>query len=241
VPRSVDDPYSTNRANVEGTLNILLAARDAGVHVVVYASSSSVYGNDLPLPLREDQAVTPVSPYAISKLANEHYARVFTRLYGLRTVGLRYFNVFGPRQDPESHYATVVPRFLLAGLRGDSLEIHGDGLQSRDFTYVKNVVLANVLAAESEAAAGEVVNVACGAKYSLMDIVQWLSRTVGREERTIRWHHTPGRAGDVRHTLADVSKAERLLGYRPVVGFEEGLALTLDALVAEHPSLSVVA
>lgn len=233
VPRSVGDPFSTNRANVEGTLNVFIAARDAGVRCVVYASSSSVYGNDRPLPLREDIPAIPVSPYAISKLANEHYGRVFTALYGLPTVGLRYFNVFGPRQDPESNYATVVPRFLRAGLRGESLEVHGDGLQSRDFTYVSNVVLANCLAAESAAAAGEVFNVACGAKYSLMDIASWLATALG-EGRTVRWHHTPGRAGDVRHTLADIGKAERLLGYRPLVGFEEGLRRTLESLIADE-------
>lgn len=223
VPRSVADPLATDRVNVEGTLNVLMAAREAGVRRVVYASSSSVYGNEQILPLREVQPPAPVSPYAVSKLAAEHYCRVFTTLYGLPTVALRYFNVFGPRQDPESQYAAVIPRFLTAALGQQSLEVHGDGLQSRDFTYVDNVVLANCLAAESELAMGEVFNVACGQRCSLLDIVELLAEMLGAQRRIIRWHHTPPRPGDVRHTLADIGKAQRLLGYEVLVGLEEGL------------------
>jgi nucleoside-diphosphate-sugar epimerase len=227
VPRSIDDPHGGSRVNVEGTLNVLMSARDAGVRIVVYASSSSVYGNDWPLPLREDYAPAPVSPYAVSKLAGEHYCRVFSTVYGLPTVSLRYFNVFGPRQDPESPYAAVIPRFLAAALAEQSLEIHGDGLQSRDFTYVDNVVLANCLAAESPLASGQVFNVGCGYRYSLMDIVQTLGRILGDEQQTIRWDHVEPRRGDVRHTLADIARAREVLDYQVAVGFEEGLRRTL--------------
>ena len=232
VPRSVDDPAGSNRVNVEGTLNVLLAAREAGVRRVVYASSSSVYGDAASLPLREDGGTLPVSPYAVSKLAGEHYGRVFTRVYGLPTVGLRYFNVFGPRQDPASRYAAVIPRFIQAALRGESLEIHGDGRQSRDFTHVRNVVLANCLAAERPEAIGEAFNVACGQRISLMEIVERLKVRLQREGFGVRWHHVAARAGDVRHTEASIVKAERLLGYRVAVGFDEGLDETVDALVS---------
>jgi UDP-glucose 4-epimerase len=235
VPRSVDDPSTTNRVNVEGTLNVFVAARDAGVGRVVYASSSSVYGDAQALPLDEAAAPAPVSPYAVSKLAGEHYGRVFTRVYGLPTVGLRYFNVYGPRQDPASQYAAVVPRFMQGALRGESLEVHGDGLQSRDFTHVRNVVLANCLAADAAAAAGEVFNVACGSRLAVLDLVQWLGRRLGSDGGVVRWHHVDPRAGDVRHTLASIDKARRLLGYDPVVGAEAGLEDTFQALVAAEP------
>ncbi len=240
VPRSVDDPLATNRVNVEGTLNVLVAARDAGVERLVYASSSSVYGTTATLPLREDQPPAPVSPYAVSKLAAEYYCRVFAALYGLPTVSLRYFNVFGPRQDPASQYAAVIPRFVAAAMRDESLEVHGDGLQSRDFTYIDNVVLANCLAAEAPGVGGEVFNVACQRQQTLMDIVEALGHGVRPDGRPIRWHHTPARPGDVRHTLADVTKARCLLGYEAVVGFEEGLRRTIDALRAPAAPLSVV-
>jgi nucleoside-diphosphate-sugar epimerase len=230
VPRSVDDPQSSNRVNVEGTLNILMAARDAGVDRVVYASSSSVYGRTDVLPLTETQAPAPVSPYAVSKLAGEYYCQVFTRVYGLSTVGLRYFNVFGPRQDPASQYAAVVPRFIAGAFRGESLEIHGDGLQSRDFTYVGNVVAANCLAAEAERASGEAFNVACGHQHTLMDIVERLKGLNGADGAPLRWHHTPDRPGDVRHTRADIAKAQRLLGYEVLTGFDDGLARTIASM-----------
>ena len=231
VPRSVDDPASSNHVNVHGTLTVLIAARDAGVERVVYASSSSVYGHRHVLPMREDEATHPVSPYAVSKLAGELYCRVFWQLYGLPTVSLRYFNVFGPRQAPDSAYAAVIPKFIAAALGGESLEVHGDGCQSRDFTYVRNVVLANCLAAESRAAVGEAINVACGRQHSLLDIVELLSRIAGRGNGGgVKWHTTESRPGDVRHTLADIAKAVRLLGYRPEVRFEEGLLWTAEAL-----------
>jgi UDP-glucose 4-epimerase len=229
VPRSVDDPLSSNRVNVEGTLNVLAAARAAGVERVVYASSSSVYGASDALPLHEDMTPRPMSPYAVSKLAGEHYGQVFTRVYGLATVGLRYFNVFGPRQNPESQYAAVIPRFIAAALGGESLEVHGDGLQSRDFTYVTNVVAANCLAAERAEAVGQVFNVACGRQHSLMDMVQILSRELPAGTPSIRVHHVPARPGDVRHTRADLTKVARDLGYRPAVGFEAGLRDTVAA------------
>jgi UDP-glucose 4-epimerase len=225
VPRSVADPLGTNEHNVTGTLNVLEAARHAGVRRVVYASSSSVYGDRPDLPKREDQPPSPVSPYAVSKAAGEQYARVWAKLYGVETVGLRYFNVFGPRQDPTSEYAVVLPRFIRWALRNEPLEVHGDGEQSRDFTYIDNVVDANVLAGRAEGASGEVFNVGCGDRVSLLGIIARLEQLLGhRLER----RHTGPRAGDVRHTLADVSHAERLLGYKPLVRFDEGLRRTLE-------------
>ena len=229
VPRSVDDPLSSNRVNVEGTLHVLTAARAAGVQRVVYASSSSVYGAAEALPLHEDLTPRPVSPYAVSKLAGEHYCQVFTRVYGLPTVGLRYFNVFGPRQHPESQYAAVIPRFIAAALQGEWLEIQGDGLQSRDFTHVRNVVVANCLAAERGEAVGEVFHGACGRRHSLMDIVQILGRELPAGTPPIRSQHAPARPGDVRHTEADLTKATRCLLYRVEVGFEAGLRDTVAA------------
>jgi UDP-N-acetylglucosamine/UDP-N-acetyl-alpha-D-glucosaminouronate 4-epimerase len=224
VPRSVDNPLSTNDVNITGTLQLLMAARDAGVKRVVAASSSSVYGANEALPKREDQELVPVSPYAASKLAGEHYCRIFTRLYNLETVSLRYFNVFGARQDPDSQYAAVVPLFIQAGLDGVPLTVHGDGMQSRDFTYIDNVVQANRRAMEAPAAAGEAFNIACGSRYTLMDIVHAIERELGHP---LTCRHTPPRAGDVRHTLADIGKAERVLGFKPTVDFDEGMARTV--------------
>jgi UDP-glucose 4-epimerase len=225
VPRSVDDPLGANENNVTGTLNVLEAARRAGIRRVVYASSSSVYGDRPDLPKREDQPPSPVSPYAVSKAAGEQYAAVWSRLYGVETVGLRYFNVFGPRQDPASEYAAVIPRFILWAIQGRPLEVHGDGAQSRDFTYIDNVVEANVLAARAPGVAGEVFNVGCGSRVSLLEIAGQLEALLGRK---VERRHTPPRPGDVRHTLADVAKAERLLGYRPLVGFDEGFRRTFE-------------
>ncbi len=224
VPRSVDNPLATNDVNITGTLQLLMAARDAGVERVVAASSSSVYGANEALPKREDQELLPVSPYAASKLAGEHYCRIFTRLYNLETVSLRYFNVFGARQDPDSQYAAVVPLFIQAGLDGVPLTVHGDGMQSRDFTYIDNVVQANLRAMEAPAAAGEAFNIACGSRYTLMDIVHAIERELGHP---LTCRHTPPRAGDVRHTLADIAKAERLLGFKPTIDFDEGMARTV--------------
>jgi UDP-N-acetylglucosamine/UDP-N-acetyl-alpha-D-glucosaminouronate 4-epimerase len=225
VPRSVADPLGANDNNVTGTLHVLEAARRAGVRRVVFASSSSVYGDSPELPKREDQAPAPISPYAVSKAAGEQYAAVWTRLYGVETVGLRYFNVFGPRQDPASEYAAVIPKFILWALGDAPVEVHGDGRQSRDFTYIDNVVDANVLAATAPKASGESFNVGCGDRVSLLDIIARLERMLGKR---IERRHTPARAGDVPHTLADVGKAQRLLGYVPAVGFDEGLRRTVD-------------
>jgi len=225
VPRSVADPLGANDHNVNGTLNVLEAARRTGVSRVVYASSSSVYGDRPELPKREDQPPAPISPYAVSKAAGEQYAAVWHRLYGVETVGLRYFNVFGPRQDPASEYAAVIPRFILWGLQRVPLEIHGDGQQSRDFTYIDNVVDANCLAADAPGAPGQVFNVGCGERVSLLAIVARLEELLGHP---IERRHTPARVGDVPHTLADIGQAKRLLGYTPLVSFDEGLRRTLD-------------
>jgi UDP-glucose 4-epimerase len=225
VPRSVKDPLGANEHNVTGTLHVLEAARRAGIRRVVYASSSSVYGARPDLPKREDQPPAPVSPYAVSKAAGELYAAVWAKLYDVETVGLRYFNVFGPRQDPKSEYATVIPRFILQGRQRQPLEIHGDGTQSRDFTYIDNVVEANVLAGRAEGAGGLAFNVGCGERVSLLEIVGMLEGLLGRP---LARYHTPPRAGDVAHTLADVSLAKRILGYTPLVRFEEGLRRTFE-------------
>jgi UDP-glucose 4-epimerase len=225
VPRSVADPLGANDHNVNGTLNVLEAARRAGVPRVVYASSSSVYGDRPELPKREDQPPAPISPYAVSKAAGEQYAAVWHRLYGVETVGLRYFNVFGPRQDPASEYAAVIPRFILWGLQRVPLEIHGDGQQSRDFTYIDNVVEANCLAADAPDASGQAFNVGCGERVSLLDIIGRLETLLGRP---VERQHAPSRAGDVPHTLANIERAGKLLGYTPLVPFDEGLRRTFD-------------
>jgi UDP-glucose 4-epimerase len=225
VPRSVEDPLGTNADNVNGTLHVLEAARRAGARRVVYASSSSVYGDRPELPKREDQLLAPISPYAVSKAAGEQYASVWSRLYGVETVGLRYFNVFGPRQDPASEYAAVIPRFILWGFRGEPLEIHGSGEQSRDFNYIDNVVEANMLAAVANGASGGAFNIACGDRISLLDIVGRLEGLLGR---SLARRHTPARAGDIPHSLADIERATRVLGYTPKVDFEEGLARTVE-------------
>jgi UDP-glucose 4-epimerase len=225
VPRSVEDPLGANEHNVTGTLNVLDAARRLGVRRVVYASSSSVYGDRPDLPKREDQPPAPISPYAVSKAAGEQYAAVWSRLFGVETVGLRYFNVFGPRQDPASEYAAVIPRFILWGMRGEPLQVHGDGGQSRDFTYVDNVTGACLLAGQVDGVGGEVFNVGCGARISLLEIIARLEVLLGRR---VERQHTPIRAGDVRHTLADIDKAKRLLGYAPAVEFDEGFRRTVE-------------
>ena len=226
VPFSVENPALVNRVNVEGTVNVLVAARDAGVRRVVYASSSSVYGNTPILPKSEDQLPSPVSPYAVSKLTGEYYSKIFTDLYGLETISLRYFNVFGPRQDPTSQYASVIPRFIRWAHRGEPLEVHGDGLQSRDFTYIDNVVSANLQAAESWEGIGDVFNVGQGKAYTLLDLVDLLQEILGRELHLL---HTAERPGDVHHTLANISQAERHLGYHPQVSFQGGIARAVNS------------
>jgi UDP-glucose 4-epimerase len=225
VPRSLDDPIATNEVNITGTLNLLWAAKRAGVRRIVYASSSSVYGDQKKFPQSETLAVSPLSPYAVSKLAAENYCVVFSKTLGLETVSLRYFNVFGPRQPPESQYAAVVPRFIQSARSGQPLEVHSDGKQSRDFTYVANVVQANLLAAQVPRAAGLVFNVAGGRTFSLLDLIKVLERISGSP---IERRHGPPRAGDVRKTCADLTKSKRVLGFKPHVGFEEGLRLTWD-------------
>lgn len=225
VPFSVKSPSLVNRVNVEGTLNTLIAARDAGVRRVVYASSSSVYGNTTVLPKSEEQLPMPISPYAVSKLTGEYYCKVFTEVYGLETISLRYFNVYGSRQDPNSQYAAVIPRFICWALKEEPLEVHGDGLQSRDFTYIDDVVAANLQAAHSRDGIGEIFNVAQGKAHTLLDLIDLLQELYATELRLL---HTMGRPGDVRYTLADISKAQRRFGYRPQVSFEEGLARTAE-------------
>lgn len=223
VQRSVEDPISSNLVNVEGTLNVLAAARDAGVKRVVYASSSSVYGDSPTLPKIEDMPTNPLSPYAVSKLAAEGYCRAFTRVYGLETVALRYFNVFGPRQDPRSQYAAVVPRFIDALLQQRSPVIFGDGKQSRDFTFIDNVVQANLLAMRAPGVAGEVFNIACGESVDLLTVLHVLAECSGQ---AVTPEFEAPRAGDVRHSLADISKAQRMLGYQPLTPFRAGLQRT---------------
>jgi nucleoside-diphosphate-sugar epimerase len=234
VPFSVEHPALVNRVNVEGTINILVAARDAGVKRVVFASSSSVYGNTKVFPNVESLTPSPISPYAASKLAGEHYCRVFTLLYGLETIALRYFNVFGPRQDPNSQYAAVIPRFITNALRQQPLEIHGDGLQSRDFTYIDNVIDANLRAAHCASGFGEPFNVAQGKCFSLLEFVKLIETIIERKTETV---HGPSRAGDVRQTLADISRSRQILGYNPAVSFEEGVLRTVRYfLEKEKPS-----
>ena len=220
VPRSINDPITTNQVNVEGTLNILDAAKSAGVRRVIYASSSSIYGENPTLPKQEDMTPLPISPYAVAKLAGEKYCQAFTRSYGLETVGLRYFNVFGAGQDPKSQYAAVIPLFITAFLDGGRIQIHGDGEQSRDFTYIDNVVQANLKAAVAEGAAGEVFNVACGERTSLNQILDDLRKVT---EVDVDLEYGPDRPGDVKHSLADISKAREILDYNPAVSAQEGL------------------
>lgn len=227
VPRSIQDPLTSTASNVTGTINVLLAARDAGVRRVVYASSSSVYGANPELPKHEDMPTLPISPYAVAKLAGEGYCRAFGEVYGLETVAIRYFNVFGPRQDPRSQYAAVIPNFITALLRGERPTIHGDGEQSRDFTYVENVVGANLLAAEATDVAGGVYNVACGERVTLNELHAELRQLTDVDLDPL---HGPARTGDVRHSLADISAARRDLGYEPSVTLRDGLERTVEHL-----------
>ncbi len=225
VPRSVRDPLATHHACVTATANLLEAARQAGVSRVVYAASSSAYGNQ-EAPLKsEDLLPMPLSPYAAAKLAGEHYLRAWHEVYGLEAVALRYFNVFGPRQDPESEYAAVIPKFIVRILRGEQPVIYGDGTQSRDFTYVSNNVEANLLACVAPGAAGRVINIACGESYTLLDLAAELGRLTGKD---VRPRFEPHRAGDVRHSRADISEARSVLGYDATTGFAEGLRRTLE-------------
>jgi nucleoside-diphosphate-sugar epimerase len=226
VPRSVEAPRNTHIASVDGTFSLLLAARDAGVKRVVYAASSSAYGDQPTLPKSEQMAPDPLSPYAVAKLVGEYYCRVFTRVYGLETVSLRYFNVFGPRQDPGSQYSGVVSRFISALSSNERPVIYGDGEQSRDFTYIENVVAANLSAASAPKAAGNVINVANGQRITLNQLLAELKELTGRTDVTAEYREP--RVGDVRHSLADITMARELLGYESKVDLREGLKRTLD-------------
>ena len=232
VPRSVQDPLTSSAVNVEGTLNVLLAARDEGIRRVVFASSSSIYGNQAELPLRESMAPDPISPYGVAKLAAERYCVSFSRVYDtLEAVVLRYFNVFGPRQDPRSQYAAVVPLFITAIAAGEPVTIFDDGEQSRDFTYVDNVVAANLLAADAEGASGRIFNVSAGAPTSVNGLAEAIGRLLGKE---VERRYLPPRPGDLRNSWADVSEARNVLGYETSVSLEDGLRRTADFLLGEE-------
>lgn len=230
VPRSIQDPITSNNTNINGTLNILEAARKHGVKRVVIASSSSIYGNTPVLPKHEQMPVMPLSPYAITKYAQERYAQVYYQIYGLETVCLRYFNVFGSNQDPSSHYSAVIPKFIKAILNDQQPVIYGDGMQSRDFTYVANNVKANLMACSCEGIAGEVFNIACGERYTLIDLVDQINRILGKHIEPL---FESDRQGDVKHSLADIEKIKRLMNFSVVANFEEGLKMTINSLLNE--------
>jgi UDP-glucose 4-epimerase len=220
VPRSIARPLESNQANVDGTLNLLVGARDAGIKRLVFASSSAVYGDAPGFPRKETIIPRPLSPYAVQKLTAEHYLRIFNELYGLRTVSLRYFNVFGPNQDPDSEYAAVIPRFIKAFLTGTPPTVYGDGKQSRDFTYVDNVVYGNLLAVEAPDAPGKVINLACGGQLTLNQLLVLLRQITGSDAEAM---YTDPRPGDVRHSWADITLSEQVLGYKTQILLEEGL------------------
>lgn len=231
VPRSIDDPVTTNDVNISGTLNMLVAARDAGVERFVMSSSSSVYGDTPVLPKREDMPPAPMSPYALSKLANEYQCRLCSELYGLKTVALRYFNVYGPRQNPKSQYAAVVPIFIDSLKNGRAPVIFGDGEQTRDFTFVENVIEANLACCKApDAAIGRVFNVGCGGRMTVNDLAHAIARVMGSD---IRPTYEPARAGEVRDSQADISAAARVLGWVPRVNVEEGLRRTIEWYVTQ--------
>jgi len=226
VPRSISDPLTTNDVNIRGTLNMLLAARDEGIRRFVFASSSSVYGDTPILPKVETMPPNPLSPYALSKLTGEYYSTLFYRLYGLSTVSLRYFNVFGPGQDPTSQYAAVIPKFISAVLSGGAPIIYGDGEQSRDFTYVGDCVRANLLASEAEDVSGRVFNIACGRRITINELFDKIKKIAGSS--TVRPKYEAARPGDIRHSLADIGLAAELLGYTPENSIDEGLEKTVE-------------
>jgi len=225
VPKSLANPELYNDVNINGTLNILTASRDAKVKRVVVASSSSIYGDIDKFPEREDFLPQLISPYGLTKLAAEYYSRIFSMIYGLETVNLRYFNVFGPRQSLENEYAVVVPKFITCMLKDEPPPIHGDGKQTRDFTYVANVVQANIKSATTPGIKYEILNIACGKAYTVLDIVKYVNKILGKN---ILPAFGPIRAGDAKHTLADISKAKKLIGFKPEIGFEEGLKKTIN-------------
>jgi len=225
VPKSIEDPAATHRHCVEATFNLLLAARDAGIRRFVYAASSSAYGESPTLPKVETMHTAPVSPYAVAKLTGEYYCKVFYTVYGLETISLRYFNIFGPHQDPTSQYAAAIPAFVTAILNDTPPTVYGDGLQSRDFTYVENVVTANLLAARAKQTHGEVVNIACGERITVNDVIAHVNRCLGKNIDPV---YAPTRPGDVKHSLADITLAERVIGYKPVVRFADGLEKAIE-------------
>ncbi len=225
VPRSVQNPLTSNEVNITGTLNLLEASRHAGVKKFVMASSSSVYGDTPTLPKKEDMLPNPLSPYANNKLSGEYYCKIYNNLYDLPTICLRYFNVFGPNQDPTSQYSAVIPKFIFALLQDSRPTIFGDGEQSRDFTYIANTVSANIKAAENDQVRGEIMNVACGERYTLLDMLKYLNDIIGTNIEPIL---TDPRPGDIKHSMADISKSETLLGYKTLVGFREGLEKTVE-------------
>jgi nucleoside-diphosphate-sugar epimerase len=230
VPRSIQDPLTSNASNVTGTLNVLLAARDEEARRVVFSSSSSIYGANPELPKREEMPVLPIAPYAVGKLAAESYCRAFSEVYGIETVALRYFNVFGPRQDPLSQYAAVIPRFITAFLDDRRPIVYGDGEQSRDFTYVDNAVEANVLAANADGVAGEMFNIACGQRITLNALLDEIRDMTGSQ---VEANYVDPRPGEVPHSLADISRARERLGYEPAIDLRGGLALTVEH--HQHP------
>ncbi|MHC4271911.1 MAG: SDR family oxidoreductase [Planctomycetota bacterium] len=225
VPRSVEDPTATHQHCVNATFTLLLAARDSKIKRFVYAASSSAYGDTPTLPKVETMLALPLSPYAAAKLVGEYYAKVFYEVFGLETISLRYFNVFGPYQDPTSQYAAAIPAFVTAILKDESPTIYGDGEQTRDFTYIDNVVEANLLAARTKHAAGEVINVACGERLTVNEIIEMINELVGKN---IKPAYTDPRPGDVKHSLADITLAEKTIGYKPIVSFKEGLEKAID-------------
>ncbi len=232
VDRSIKDPISSNEVNVDGTLKVLIAARDAGVKKVVYASSSSTYGDTPTLPKKEDMEPNPLSPYAITKLTGEYYCTIFDHIYGLPTVSLRYFNVYGPRQNPSSEYAAVIPRFINRVLNNEPPVIYGDGKQTRDFTFIKDVVRANILSAERGKARG-MINVAGGKRITINELAEKIIDLTGKKEKEkvkekLKPIYTEPRPGDIRHSLADISKAKKMLGYEPRWSLDDGLDLTVD-------------
>jgi UDP-glucose 4-epimerase len=225
VPLSVEDPASTHKHCVDATFTLLLAARDAGVKRFVYAASSSAYGDAPTSPKTETMPTSPLSPYAVGKLVGEYYCSVFSGVFGLETIALRYFNVFGPRQDPKSQYAAAIPAFVTAILKDRPPTIYGDGEQSRDFTYIDNVVSANLLAAGAKQTNGEVINIACGQAVTVNEIIAMINKLLGKSVKPI---YTDARAGDVKHSLADITAARNLIGFEPIVSFSEGLQLAID-------------
>lgn len=227
VPRSIKDPVGVNGVNTLGTLNVLEAAKDLGVKRVIFASSSSIYGNNPTLPKHEEMPISPLSPYALTKYAGERYCQLYHQLYGLETVALRYFNVFGPNQDPNSEYSAVIPKFIKLMNENKRPIIYGDGLQSRDFTFVANNVSANILACTAEKASGQVINIACGGRYTLLDLIKGINEILGKN---IEPEFQPERFGEVKHSMADISRAKEVLGFSVKTEFKEGLEETIKSM-----------